>query len=103
MYNTKNRYEQGQALRKEIYMYIVSYIKLVGYAPSITEISERVDAGRATVWKHINNLVDDGLLKTNHPSTDRAYTPVGYGTRKIYPDESKRLLRIQTQDRRCTV
>ena len=52
MYNTKNRYEQGQALRKEIYMYIVSYIKLVGYAPSITEISERVDAGRATVWKH---------------------------------------------------
>ena len=28
MYNTKNRYEQGQALRKEIYMYIVSYIKL---------------------------------------------------------------------------
>ena len=40
MYNTKNRYEQGQALRKEIYMYIVSYIKLVGYAPSITEISE---------------------------------------------------------------
>ena len=56
MYNTKNRYEQGQALRKEIYMYIVSYIKLVGYAPSITEISERVDAGRA---------------------------PVGYGIRKI--------------------
>lgn len=82
-YNTKNRYEQGQALRKEIYMYIVSYIKLVGYAPSITEISEKVDAGRATVWKHINNLVDDGLLRTNHPSTDRAYAPVGYGIRKI--------------------
>ena len=82
-YNTKNRYEQGQALRKEIYMYIVSYIKLVGYAPSITEISEKVDAGRATVWKHINQLIDDGLLRTNHPSTDRAYTPVGYGTRKI--------------------
>lgn len=83
MYNTKNKYEQGQALRKEIYMYIVSYIKLVGYAPSITEISERVDAGRATVWKHINQLIDDDLLKTNHPSTDRAYTPVGYGIRKI--------------------
>nr|DAE51586.1 MAG TPA: helix-turn-helix domain protein [Caudoviricetes sp.] len=63
-------------------MYIVSYIKLVGYAPSITEISERVDAGRATVWKHIKNLVDDGLLRTNHPSTDRAYAPVGYGLRK---------------------
>lgn len=82
-YNTKNRYEQGQALRKEIYMYIVSYIKLAGYAPSITEISEMVDAGRATVRKHINNLVDDGLLKANHPSTDRAYAPVGYGIRKI--------------------
>lgn len=82
MYNTKNRYEQGQALRKEIYMYIVSYIKLVGYAPSITEISERVDAGRATVWKHINQLIDDDLLRTNQPSTDRAYTPVGYGIRK---------------------
>lgn len=82
MYNTKNRYEQGQALRKEIYMYIVSYIKLVGYAPSTTEISERVDAGRATVWKHINQLIDDGLLRTNHPGTDRAYAPVGYGLRK---------------------
>lgn len=66
-YNTKNRYEQGQALRKEIYMYIVSYIKLVGYAPSITEISERVDAGRATVWKHINNLVDDGFAQDEPP------------------------------------
>lgn len=83
MYNTKNRYEQGQALRKEIYMYIVGYIKLVGYAPSITEISERVDAGRATVWKHINQLIDDNLLKTNHPSTDRAYAPVGYGLRAV--------------------
>ena len=82
-YNTKNRYEQGQALRKEIYMYIVSYIKLVGYTPSITEISERVDAGRATVWKHINQLIDDDLLRTNHHSTDRAYAPVGYGIRKI--------------------
>ena len=82
MYNTKNRYEQGQALRKEIYMYIVSYIKLVGYAPSITEISEKVDAGRATVWKHINQLIDDDLLRTSHPSTDRAYTPAGYGLRK---------------------
>ena len=82
MYNTKNRYEQGQALRKEIYMYIVSYIKLVGYAPSVTEISEKVDAGRATVWKHINQLIDDDLLRTYHPSTDRAYTPVGYGLRK---------------------
>nr|DAO40861.1 MAG TPA: hypothetical protein [Caudoviricetes sp.] len=81
-YNTKNRYEQGQALRKEIYMYIVSYIKLVGYAPSVTEISEKVDAGRATVWKHINQLIDDDLLRTNHPSTDRAYAPVGYGLRK---------------------
>lgn len=82
MYSTKNRYEQGQALRKEIYTYIVSYIKLVGYAPSVTEISEKVDAGRATVWKHINQLIDDGLLRTNHPSTDRAYAPVGYGLRK---------------------
>lgn len=82
MYNTKNRYEQGQALRKEIYMYIVSYIKLVGYTPSVTEISERVDAGRATVWKYINQLIDDGLLRTNHPNTDRAYVPVGYGLRK---------------------
>lgn len=58
MYSTKNRYEQGQALRKEIYMYIVSYIKLVGYAPSVTEISERVDAGRATVWKHISTACE---------------------------------------------
>ena len=82
-YNTKNRYEQGQALRKEIYMYIVSYIKLVGYAPSITEICEKVDASRATIWRHLNQLIDDGLLKTAHPSTDRAYAPTGYGFGKV--------------------
>lgn len=40
-YNTKNRYEQGQALRKEIYMYIVSYIKLVGYAPSVKRFPKK--------------------------------------------------------------
>lgn len=82
MYNTKNKYEQGQALRREIYMYVVSYFKLVGYAPSVSEICEKVDASRATIWRHLNQLIDDGLLRTNHPSTDRAYTPVGYGLRK---------------------
>ena len=30
-YNTKNRYEQGQALRKEIYMYIPIYIYAYRY------------------------------------------------------------------------
>lgn len=83
MYNTKSKYEQGQALRKEIYMYIVSYIKLVGYAPSVSEICEKVDASRATIWRHLNQLIDDGLLKTAHPSTDRAYAPTGYGFGKV--------------------
>lgn len=54
MYNTKNKYEQGQALRREIYMYVVSYFKLVGYAPSVSEICEKVDASRATIWRHLN-------------------------------------------------
>ena len=32
----------------------------------------------------INHDPDAILMhKTNHPSTDRAYTPVGYGIRKI--------------------
>ena len=30
---------------------------------------------------YYQEAVDD-LLRTNHPSTDRAYTPVGYGIRK---------------------
>lgn len=83
MYNTKNKYEQGQALRKEIYTYVVSYFKLVGYAPSVSEICEKVDASRATIWRHLNQLIDDGLLKTAHPSTDRVYAPTGYGFGKV--------------------
>lgn len=83
MYNTKNKYKQGQALRKEIYMYVVSYFKLIGYAPSVSEICEKVDASRATIWRHLNQLIDDGLLKTARPSTDRAYAPTGYGFGKV--------------------
>lgn len=83
MHNTKNKYEQGQALRREIYMYVVSYFKLIGYAPSVSEICEKVDASRATIWRHLNQLIDDGLLKTAHPSTDRAYAPTGYGFGKV--------------------
>ena len=64
-------------------MYVVSYFKLIGYAPSVSEICEKVDANRATIWRHLNQLIDDGLLKTAHPSTDRTYAPKGYGFGKV--------------------
>lgn len=53
MYNTKNKYEQGQALRREIYMYVVSYFKLIGYAPIHSfdrMIEERKLRGKDTKW-----------------------------------------------------
>ena len=82
-YNALLRHRQSQELRKEIYLYILRYFKQHGYAPSIKEICDKTDVSRETVWRHIRQLMDDGLLSTDNPGTDRAYTPTGYGFEKV--------------------
>ncbi len=50
--------------QKEIFDYICSYLGREGYAPSLEEIGEEFDLSSvATVHKHVQNLVQKGLLR----------------------------------------
>lgn len=50
--------------QKEIYDYICSYLEQEGYAPSLEEIGEEFGLSSvATVHKHVQNLVEKGLLR----------------------------------------
>ena len=62
---------------------ILTYLREADGYVSGQELCEKLGVSRTAIWKHINQLIDDDLLRTNHPSTDRAYAPVGYGIRKI--------------------
>ena len=50
--------------QKEIYEYVRSFVEEEGYAPSLEEIGARFGLSSvATVHKHVQNLVDKGLLR----------------------------------------
>jgi repressor LexA len=50
--------------QKEIFDFICEYLEREGYAPSLEEIGERFGLSSvATVHKHVQNLVDKGLLR----------------------------------------
>ena len=50
--------------QKEIFDFVCEYLDRAGYAPSLEEIGERFGLSSvATVHKHVQNLVDKGLLR----------------------------------------
>ncbi len=50
--------------QKEIFDYICAYLEKEGYAPSLEEIGEEFGLSSvATVHKHVQNLVEKGLLR----------------------------------------
>ncbi len=50
--------------QKEIFDYICDYLEREGYAPSLEEIGEQFGLSSvATVHKHVQNLVEKGLLR----------------------------------------
>src|SRR5262249_42634836 len=50
--------------QKEIFDFVCEYLERSGYAPSLEEIGERFGLSSvATVHKHVQNLVDKGLLR----------------------------------------
>jgi len=53
--------------QKQIYDYIVSQIKINGYAPSIKELCDHFDTSSlATMHKHLVNLAAKGLIKRDY-------------------------------------
>lgn len=84
--NLKERMaREGQENRKDIYLCIIRYIKEHCYSPSNKEIAESLQMSTTTVRKHIDELIEDGLLETDaEPGASRAFRVSGYqlGRRK---------------------
>lgn len=77
-------WKEGKANRKEIYLYLIKYIKKHGYPPSNGEIADDIGISATTVRRHIEELMQDGLLETDaDPGTSRAIRVMGYGFGKI--------------------
>lgn len=76
---------ESQENRKDIYLFILRYIKEHCYSPSNKEIAEELHMSATTVRRHIDELIEDGLLETDaEPGTSRAFRVSGYqlGRRK---------------------
>lgn len=58
--------QQGKAKRQEIYKFIVDYIKIHGYAPSVREIGVGVNLkSTSSVHSHLLKLSEEGLIETD--------------------------------------
>lgn len=67
-----------QIITKEIYLYFLRYFQKHGYSPSYQEMADKLNLHIQTVRNHIRDLIEDGMLETNHPGTPRAIRIVGY-------------------------
>ena len=65
-------------MKEKIYDFIKIYYNQHGYVPSIREIQHGVGSGSsATIHYHIQKLIGEGRLATDHPKCSRAYRIVG--------------------------
>ena len=82
-YNTARKYYEGIQTRKDIYLYIIRYLKEHDYPPSIPDIAAGLSISSHTVQNHFGELLECGLLETDNPGTARAYRVTGYKFRKV--------------------
>lgn len=82
-YNTARKYYEGIQTRKDIYLYIIRYLKERDYPPSIPDIAAGLSISNHTVQNHFGELLESGLLATDNPGTPRAYRVAGYKFRKV--------------------
>lgn len=86
-YNTARKYYEGIQTRKDIYLYIIRYLKEHDYPPSIPEIAAGLSISSHTVQNHFGELLESGLLATDNPGAPRAYRVTGYKFRKVKKNE----------------
>lgn len=86
-YNTARKYYEGIQTRKDIYLYIIRYLKEHDYPPSIPEIAAGLSISNHTVQNHFGELLESGLLATDNPGAPRAYRVAGYKFRKVKGNE----------------
>ena len=82
-YNTARKYYEGIQTRKDIYLYIIRYLKEHDYPPSIPDIAAGLSISNHTVQNHFGELLECGLFETDNPGTPRAYRVTGYKFRKV--------------------
>lgn len=64
---------------EEILEAIVGYIKEHGYPPTVVEIGEMVGLrSKSSVWMHLQQMFDAGMIETDNPSAPRAIRVHGY-------------------------
>lgn len=59
--------------REEITKCIVEYLKHHCYPPTCKEIAEASNLSTVTVRRHLDRMLEDGVLETEHPGESRAY------------------------------
>lgn len=57
--------------KRNIIMFIRDYHNTHHYAPSLAEISMGVGVNFKTVRKYVNELIDDGILESDHRGQPR--------------------------------
>lgn len=82
-YNTARKYYEGIQTRRDVYLYIIKYLKEHDYPPSIPDIAAGLNISPHTVQNHFSELMDSGLLEPDDPGKARAYRVVGYKFRKV--------------------
>jgi repressor LexA len=76
------------ARQQEIWNFLVEYVDLHGYPPTVREIGERVGlASPSTVHAHLANLERAGLLRRD-PTKPRALELIGREKREAEPAEA---------------
>lgn len=79
----EQRVRDSQIITKEIYLYFLRYFDKYGYSPSYKEIAEKLNTSQHTVQNHVTELIERGLLATDHPGNSRAVRVVGYKFTKV--------------------
>ena len=81
------------ARQQEIWNYLVEYVDLHGYPPTVREIGEQVGlASPSTVHAHLANLERAGLLKRD-PTKPRALELIGRERHEVEPAAAERCRR----------
>lgn len=78
----EQRARDSQIITKEVYLYFLRYFQKHGYSPSYQEIADALNIHIQTVRRHIAELMEDGLLATDHPGTPRTIRVTGYKFKK---------------------
>lgn len=76
--------------QKQILDFIISYIQQHGYSPTVQEIGNAVGyKSKNTTWHHIQNMLREGIIETDHPTSPRAIRVPGYKLLEVGHGENK--------------